>query len=223
METVDRCPHRRPGRRTLIRALGAGSALAALAPLALRAQAADRIRELRGEVRINGRAANAQSAIRPGDVVTTAGNGYVVFAVGDDAFMLRSGSELRLQGAASSAFVDALRLVSGALGAAFARGRPRTIYAPTATAGIRGTGVYLEVRGAGTYFCTCYGAVSLAAADDPEAREFTLTSRHTARLVAPRGAAGPRLAPAPFESHTDAEMDALERAVGRRSPLVGPR
>ncbi len=223
MDAADRSLHARAGRRAFVRALAAGPTLALLAPRAAWGQATDQIRALRGEVRINGRPADRGSAIRPGDAVATGDDGYIVFVLGADAYMLRSRSELRLEAGASSVLVEALRLATGALAAVFAPGRPRTIHAPTATAGIRGTGVYLEARSTGTYFCTCYGAVSLAAADDLQAREFTLAGRHTARWVAPRGAAGPRLAPAPFENHTDAEMDALERAVGRRSPLVAPR
>lgn len=223
MDTADQGLRARLGRRAIVRALGAGPVLALLAPLAVRGQPADPVRDLRGDVRVNGRPADRKSVIRPGDTVTTGSDGYVVFAVGQDAFMLRGRSELRLEGGASSVLVDALRLVTGALGAVFARGRPLTIYAPTATAGIRGTGVYLEARSEGTYFCTCYGAVSLAAADDPQTREFTLAGRHTARVVRPRGAGAQRFTPAPFEGHTDAEMDALERAVGRRSPLIAPR
>jgi hypothetical protein len=223
MDATDGSLRARLGRRTFVRTLGAGPALLLLAPLAVRGQAVGPIRDLRGEVRVNGRAANRSTVVGPGDTVATGGDGYILFAVGEDAFMLRSRSELRLEGRATGILVDALRLVTGALGAVFARGRPRTIYAPTATAGIRGTGVYLEARAAGTYFCTCYGAVSLAAAEDPRVREFTLAGRHTARLVGPRTAGSQRFTPAPFEGHTDAEMDMLERAVGRRSPLVAPR
>ncbi|HLB15090.1 MAG TPA: iron dicitrate transport regulator FecR [Burkholderiales bacterium] len=223
MDAADRSVRARLGRRAFVRALGAGPVLALLGPLPARGQGSDQIRDLKGDVRVNGRPADRKSVIRPGDTIATGSDGYVVFVLGQDAFMLRGRSELKLEGGASSVLVDALRLVTGALGAVFARGRSRTIYAPTATAGIRGTGVYLEARSEGTYFCTCYGAVSLAAADDAQAREFTLAGRHTARIVSPRGAGAPRLTPAPFEGHTDAEMDALERAVGRRSPLITPR
>jgi hypothetical protein len=223
MNASDRRFRARLGRRAFVRALGAGPVLPLLAPLAARGQAADQVRDLRGEVRVNGRPADRKSVIRPGDTVATGSDGYVVFVLGRDAFMLRSRSELKLEGGASSVLVDALRLLTGALGAVFAKGRSPAIYAPTVTAGIRGTGVYLEARAERTYFCTCYGAVSLAAADDPQARELIVAGRHTARFVGARSAGGGRFTPAPFEGHTDAEMDMLEQAVGRRSPLVVPR
>lgn len=211
------------GRRHLVCALGAVPALALLGPRAARGQAPGQVRDLRGDVRINGAAATRASAIRGGDTVVTGRDGYFVFVVGQDAFMVRGGSELKLERGASAALVDALRIVTGAVGAVFARGRTLMIHAPSVTAGIRGTGVYLEARAAGTYFCTCYGAVALAAADDPAQRELIVSGRHTARTVGPPGAPAGRFSPAPFEGHTDAEMDALERAVGRRSPLVPPR
>ena len=204
-------------------ALGAVPAFALLVPRAARGQAPGQVRELQGDVRINGAAATRSSAVRPGDTVITGRDGYFVFVVGQDAFLVRGGSELRLERGVSGALVEALRIVTGAVGAVFARGRSLMINAPTVTAGIRGTGVYLEVGDAGTYFCTCYGAVALAAADDPAQRELVVSGRHTARMVSALAGPGPRFAPAPFAGHTDAEMDMLERAVGRRSPLVGPR
>ena len=224
MSVDDRLLRRaRLGRREFVRALGAAPALALLGPRAAHGQAPGQVRDVRGDVRINGTAATRASAIRAGDTVVTGRDGYFVFVVGQDAFMLRGGSELRLERGTSGALVEALRLVTGAVGAVFARGRALMIHAPTVTAGIRGTGVYLEARIAGTYFCTCYGAVTLAAADDPAQRELIVSGRHTARAVSPPGAPGGRFAPAPFEGHTDAEMDMLERAVGRRSPLVPTR
>jgi hypothetical protein len=213
----------RPGRRHFVCALGVAPALALLGPRAARGQAPAQVRDLRGDVQINGVTATRASAIRAGDTVVTARDGYIVFVSGQDAFMVRGGSELKLERAASGALVEALRLVTGAVGAVFARGRALMIHAPSVTAGIRGTGVYIEARGAGTYFCTCYGAVALAAADDPAQRELIVSGRHTARTIGPPGAVAGRFAPAPFEGHTDAEMDLLERTVGRRSPLVPTR
>ena len=88
------------------------------------------------------------------------------------------------------------------------------------TAGIRGTGVYMETRGDGTYFCTCWGTVDLAAAEDPNDRERVESKGHIPRLIAAKPRDGSRFTPAPFETHTDEEMDILEKCVGRRSPLV---
>ena len=206
------------------RFLAAGSALGAtLAIPGVAFAQKTEIHDLHGTVRVNGALADRKTIIRPGDTVVTGSDGYVVFVIGEDAYMLRSRSELRIEKPAEvSAVVGLLNLVTGALGAVFKRGNKRTILAGTITAGIRGTGVYMETRGDGTYFCTCYGEVFLEANDDTRDFEVIESKRHTPRLIANRPQGGTRFKPAPFETHTDAEMDMLEKCVGRRSPLVVP-
>ena len=88
----------------------------------------------------------------------TGRNSKLVFVVGEDAIMLRSNSRLILQ--SENRLVSGLRLLTGAMMAVFAPGK-KTISTTTATAGIQGTGVYVEARPEETYFCTCYGAVQL--------------------------------------------------------------
>lgn len=211
--------YRRYARRGFLcgsAALAAGTLL----PLPLAAQA-DPIHDLRGDVRVNGRRLARGTAIRAGDQVVTGADGYVVFAVGADAFLLRERSELRLDPNADSLFVTGLRLLTGALGAVFGRrsGAGARIVTPTVTAGIRGTGCYTEARGDGTYFCTCYGTIDLASTVNPRER-ISVTARHHDApglfLHQPRD--GALILPAAMETHTDAEIDALERAVGRRAP-----
>jgi hypothetical protein len=91
-------------------------------------------------------------AIQPGHTIATGPDGRVWFSVAGDAFFLRPGSELRLRPAgALDTAVEALRLVSGALGATFRRGVRRTVHTPTVTIGIRGTGIYLEATPQETY------------------------------------------------------------------------
>jgi hypothetical protein len=81
----------------------------------------------------------------------------------------------------------------------------------------------METRGDATYFCTCWGSVDLASADDEKDRESVESKRHVARAVAFRPSGNTRFRPAPFENHTDEEMDILEKCVGRRSALAVPR
>jgi len=205
----------------------AGLTAGLLLPLSARAQKVDSIHELRGDVRVNGNRIDRDAVIRPGDEIVTTATGYVVFVIGQDAFMLRERSELRLEPAPAEALlVQGLRLVTGALGAVF--GRRRTagarIFAPTVTAGIRGTGCYLETRGEGTYFCTCYGTIELAAVANDRDRETTTATRHNnPRLVYAQPRDGQLFAPAPFETHSDAEMDMLEKCVNRRAPWIQTR
>ena len=219
MDRNERGPYLRAGldRRAFLAGAGAGALLALLAPPAARGQGRlGQVRDLRGDVRINGRTAEWASAVRPGDVVETGTDGAIIFVTGRDAVWVRSGSRLELEGAASSTVVAALRVVTGAVAAVFQRGRPRTVYMPTVTAGIRGTGIFVETRAAETYFCTCFGVVELVAPGNE--RELVESERHAARLVGRGDARGTRFATAALERHTDAEMDLLEQVVGRRAP-----
>lgn len=191
--------------------------------LPLSAEAEDSsIHDLRGDVRVNGKRIDKSAVIRAGDSILTTSNGYVVFVVGQDAFMLRERSELRLEpNQQETRLVTGLRLLTGALGAVFGK-RPSgkvNIVATTVTAGIRGTGVYLETRGEGTYFCSCYGSVDLQANANPNDRESIVATHHNnPRLILAQEKDGQLFLPAAFQTHTDAEMDMLEKCVGRRAP-----
>lgn len=176
-------------------------------------------------MRVNGKRIDKSAVIRAGDSVITTSSGYVVFVVGKDAFMLRERGELRLEpNPGMSHLVIGLRLLTGALGAVFGRrtSNAAKIFAPTVTAGIRGTGVYLETRGEGTYFCACYGSVDLQANANANDRESVTTTRHNnPRMILNQVKDGQLFAPAPFETHSDAEMDMLEKCTGRRAPWIG--
>lgn len=179
------------------------------------------IHELRGTVRVNGAVANKRTLIKPGDRVETGIDGYIVFAIGRDAFFMRNRSELLVTATRpEDRFISAIRLVTGALGAVFETGRPRSIRVANVTAGIRGTGIYLETRGDGVYFCTCFGKVELGVDGAPNEREFVESSRHMPRLITRDATEGARFLPAKFETHTDGEMEMLERCVGRKAPWV---
>jgi len=153
--------------------------------------------------------------------VVTGADGYVVFAIGADAFMLRERGELRLDASPEPLIVTGLRILTGAFAAVFGRRRSGEvrIVAPTVTAGIRGTGCYCEARGDGTYFCTCYGTISMAANANPRERVVATTRHHDSPqmfLHQPRN--GSLIAPAGMETHTDEELIMLEKCVGRPSP-----
>lgn len=203
----------------------AGAALGAslVLPDAAWAQKTE-IHDLRGSVKVNGQTATYKTLIKPGDHVVTGSDGYIVFIVGDDAFMLRSRSELRIQPREDAPLLAGfLNLVTGAMGAVFKRGGgKRNIQVGTVTAGIRGTGVYMETRGDGTYFCTCWGSVELQSNEDPKDRQVIESKNHTPRLIAFKPSGGTRFISAKFETHNDQEMDILEKCVGRRSPILFP-
>ncbi|MBE0612610.1 MAG: hypothetical protein IH604_02970 [Burkholderiales bacterium] len=174
---------------------------------------------IKGEVLVNGSAARAGTPVEPGDSVVTATGAVAVFSVGKDAFLLRQNSELRTSG---SALIASMRLLTGKLLSVFGTG-PRSITTPTATIGIRGTGIYLEAEAERTYVCTCYGVVDLEASNMPAARETVRTTHHDApRYVYAHGDMPIKMIEvAPVINHSDAELIMLEALVGREPPFVG--
>jgi hypothetical protein len=177
--------------------------------------------DVKGEVLINGRLAKQGSALRPGDSVATAPGSSAVFVLGRDAFLIREQSKLFTEG--GNALTGSLRLVTGKLLSVFGRG-PRRIATPTATIGIRGTGIYIEAEAERTYVCTCYGVVDLQASNMPEARETVSTTHHDApRYIYAHGETPIKMIEqAPVINHTDAELIMLEALVGRKPPFVRP-
>lgn len=214
-------------RALLVRALAAG-AYAVAAPLAADIlggrpaplPAGRSIYLLDGEVTVNGVPATLDTPIRAGDRVVTKAGGRVVFVVGQDAFILRGGSELELAPAPREFMVEALRLVTGKLLSVFGKTRHQ-VRTPVATIGIRGTGLYVESEPDRSYVCTCYGETVIGAADDATVSE-TVVSRHhdAARYVLAGGSE--RLRAAPFVNHTDDELSLIEALVGRTPPFVLP-
>ena len=211
----------RTRREWLKRALLGGAALPLLLRDALAAGKRPRgMVNVKGEVTINGRPAKVGAALKPGDSVATAAGSSAVFVVGGDAFLIREKGELLTAG--DNALTGVLRLVTGKLLSVFGRG-PRRITTPTATIGIRGTGIYIEAEAERTYVCTCYGVVDLQASNMPEVRETVSTTHHDApRYIYAHGEMPIKMiAQAPVVNHTDAELIMLEALVGRKPPFVG--
>jgi hypothetical protein len=180
------------------------------------------VHELTGRVLLNGRPMSRNSAIQPGQTITTESDGHIWFTLAGDAFFLRPGSELRLRSSsARSLLIDALRLVTGAMGATFGRGRPRSVITPTVTIGIRGTGVYVESNPLDTYACNCFGATELAssATGTMMERVQVMAENHQARRIHRDPQMGMRIARAPFEQHTNEEIIRLEALAGRPNPF----
>lgn len=203
-----------PRRRQLVlSALASGVFAAGFHPGEVRA--AGRIHSLRGAVSVNGTPIDATGAIAPGDRVRTGADGFIIFTVERDAFILRRNSELELSPPPQdNLIVEGLRVVSGALLSVFAS-RRHTLRTPFATIGIRGTGVYVESEPDRDYVCTCYGETDLAAIDDAQSRETVSAGHHTARYILAAGTSGERIRKAPFINHTDAELTLIESLVGR--------
>ena len=211
-------------RAWLARATAGGAALAAAMAGLRRALARGAVEpgvaRVRGDVRINGKPAQRGMEVRPGDVITTGPGAELVVVIGRDAFLVRAQSRIELSGDATRLLVASLRVVTGALLSVFEPGKVKQIRTATATIGIRGTGIYVELDGPRTYVCTCYGEAELTPVDDPAAAETVRTQHHDEpRYVHPRGM--PRMIEkAPVVNHTDAELILLEDLVGRVVPFA---
>ena len=183
---------------------------------AAHAQARSNIVEVRGDVLRNGEPLTAQHTITANDRIETGPGASLVFSVSDSAFMVRQNSRMAMESDTPTA-VKLLRLLSGAVATVWGRGPDRQIALPTATAGIRGTGVYAEVfadqdqRG---YLCNCYGTVELTAGGE---RLVSQSSYHQSFWAEPAPRNGRLLTPAGAINHTDDEMEFLARLIGQRT------
>ncbi len=201
-------------RRSLLQ--GAAAWTAAGGFTAAQAQQNRNVVEARGDVRRNGQALAAGESITPGDRVETGPDSSVVFTVGNNAFMVRQNTRMSLEGDTPTT-VKVLRLLTGAVASVWGRGSERQVVMPTATAGIRGTGVYAEVfpeQDFRSYFCNCYGTVDIAAGGESIVSQASYHQAFWAE-VAPRN--GRMLTPAGAINHTDEELEFLARLVDQRT------
>jgi hypothetical protein len=178
------------------------------------------ISTLKGEVLVNGQPANKKTRIHAGDTVRTGNKSEIIFAVGEDSFLMHANSEMEISGA--NYFISGLKVLTGRLLSVFGKRQaeqPLNLTASTATIGIRGSGVYLEVEPELTYLCTCYGQVALSANQDPNDSELITATRHEGpRYISNKPRKGSRIRAAPIIDHTDAELILLEAIVGRDPP-----
>lgn len=199
------------GRRDLLLGAAAGSVAMAFPAAAASAQ----LGEVMGELYVNGFRAPPGTTIKPGDSVLTGPETKVSFAVGEDAFQMRPLTSLKIDG---NVLISGLRVLTGGLLGVFGRGGQRTIRTATVTAGIRGTGVYVEASSIMSYFCTCYGEVELECVTY-HSKLNVKTDNHRANFIYGKVDSGRSIVKAPVVNHTNAELAALEKMVGRTSPL----
>lgn len=175
------------------------------------------IYDLKGEVKINGVNATATTIVSASDHIQTGKNSRLVFAVGQDAFLLRANSDLQLSGGKLA--VEGLRLLTGALLSVFGK-TEHQFNTPTATIGIRGTGLYVESDPELSYVCTCYGTTDISSVDDPSSSESIISSRHDEpRYIVADADSGKHIRKARFKNHTNLELAIIEALVGRELPF----
>jgi len=180
--------------------------------------------EIKGDVRINGIPAQVGALVKPGDTVTTGPpESRAIFVAGQDAYLLRENTQVEISAVAEDLkeqTADILRVVKGKMLAVFGKGNKR-METPTAIAGIRGTGMYVEVEPERTYICTCYGVFDVYPVKRPDQGE-RLVSRHHEhpRYIYASGDTQKIMGPAPIVNHTDVELTLLESLVGRKPPFA---
>lgn len=221
-----------PRRQFLIRALSAGLYATGSMGVALPVWAMGKvprelppgksIYDLGGTVMIDGKPAYLDTRITTRSTLETGDDGYIIFAVGKDAFVMRNKSKLSLEG--GKTLITGIRLLAGKLLSVFGK-RPETqplgIKTVTATIGIRGTGIYVESEPEQSYVCTCYGVADLAAIKDAQSRERVVTRHHDApRYILNNAPEGESIQPAPVINHDDEELALIEALVGRSVPFT---
>ncbi len=218
-----------PRRDFLVRALGLGLYASSAGGLLLPTEAlaavprklapGRSIYRLRGEVTVDGVRANMETRISASSLVKTGDDSSIIFVVGSDAFILRSNSELQLEG--GSSLISFMRMLSGRLLSVFGkRGAPHRMQTLTATIGIRGTGIYLESDPEQTYVCTCYGRTIIESRTDPDVYEHIQAKHHDKPLYVLADKNNKLIRDAPFINHTDSELALIEELVGRAPPFA---
>lgn len=183
------------------------------------------IYRIRGDLFVNGQLANLDTRIGPNDAIRTGKNSEAIFVVGGHSMLVRENSDLVLKGAEvenGSFIVSALRLLTGKL-LAVSRNQKYSLRTPTATIGIRGTGIYAEAEPDLTYFCTCYGKTNIFARNDPLSQDTVVSTHHNRPLyIAAKGKPGKHIRHAGYRNHTDEELLLIETIVGRTTPFKVP-
>jgi len=140
------------------------------------------------------------------------------FKIGNDAFLLRPNSKISLQH--DGFFTQALSLLGGGVMAVFGGGE-KTIQTKTFTAGIRGTGIYLQEDAIdAVYCCLCYGKADYK---HPSSKELLLALEcgyHDKPVQVLKSATGKvEFRDSTEPNHNDDELRALEQMCGREVPF----
>ncbi len=181
------------------------------------------VARFKGDVRINGKPAEPGQRVAPGDLIVTGRGAELLFVAERDAFLVRANSRIEFGSAAARGAATVLRVITGGLLSVFESGARREIRTATATIGIRGTGIYVEIEPQRTYACTCYGEAQLTPVDDPASAETVRTRYHDEpRYIYGKGMPN-MMEAAPVINHTDAELYMIEGLVGRSPPFTQAR
>jgi len=162
---------------------------------------------IKGDVKINNKEANPNMKVNLGDFVTTGKKSKVMFKVGEDAFLAKSNTKLSIKKGKNG--IKTLNVITGGVVGVFKKGSRYDLKTNNMTAGIRGTGTYLESVGKKSYFCTCYGDTEVHSA---KAKKKLHATHHNMVWVK---ADGSIKSAKEMRNHSDNELRTLEKMVGR--------
>lgn len=183
------------------------------------------LRQINGQVSVNGRPAREGQTLQTGDRVVTGKQSSAIYVIGQNAYLQRAESTVGFDPAAgppgaAGSVASVMRVISGKILSVFGKGEQR-IETATATIGIRGTGCYIESGDSKVYFCLCYGEALLTPHADPAHSETIVTRHHDHPLYIHHDSAMPMMVPAHVINHSDDELILLENLVGRWPPFYG--
>jgi hypothetical protein len=180
------------------------------------------INALSGSATVNGQAAKVGTAVKPGDKVATSNGSYVVVVVGKDAFLLRDSTSVIFEESKTRpGILENVLIATGKMLSVFDKRADKgvRIKAASATIGIRGTGCYLEIQEARTYFCLCYGEAAIDGAGMSQSK-IIQTTHHESPVWLDDSGGIMKVEKAGFVNHNDDELIMLEKLSGREPPFV---
>jgi hypothetical protein len=160
---------------------------------------------IKGTVYVNGKKATKNMKVNLNDFIVTKENSKVTFTIGENAFMAKENTTLLFSDRNN---LKTLKVLKGGVLAVFKTGDKFSLKTKNMTAGIRGTGVYLENIKDKSYYCTCYGDVDIKSETQ---QQNVKASHHNIVWVSKDG----NMTSGKMINHTDKELRELEALVGR--------
>ena len=162
--------------------------------------------KIEGSVHINDKKMESNTKVNLGDFIKTGKNSKVTFKIGEDAFMAKENTRFVIT---ENNGVKNLNVVTGGVLGVFKKGSTYNIKTENMTAGIRGTGIYVEAKDEKSYFCTCYGDTEVKSNKEHKHMHAT---HHNMIWVKKDGS---MKTAKEMLSHSDDELRELEAMVGR--------
>lgn len=141
----------------------------------------------------------------------------VRFRVGTSALLLRPKTEVSFK--TDGVGIKTLQLITGGVMGVFAPGS-KTIETKTFSAGIRGTGIYLEEHECDKdYICLCYGKADYVAKNGKKFASIITTHHDNPLMITGKKDGDVGFAPFQANNHNDDELRTLEKMCQRTVPF----